>query len=67
MFIFITKLERKGKLRQTHGIKVETVRYSPVCLVGQDSTTSVYSTISSLLQFTVDLLHKKHEDLKDLI
>ena len=35
------------------GINVETVRYSPVNLVGRDSTKSVYGTISSLLQSTV--------------
>ena len=33
--------------------KVETVRYSLGNLVGQDSTESVYSTITSLLQSTV--------------
>ena len=40
-----------------NGSKVETVRYSPVQLVGQDSTKSVYKygTMSSLLQFTVAL------------
>ena len=36
-----------------HGTKVRTVRYSPVNLVGKDSTKSVYSTISSLLSITV--------------
>ena len=35
--------------------KVETVRYSPYNLVGQDSTKSVNSTVSSLLQFTGSL------------
>ena len=40
---------------EEHGTKVETVRYSPVSLVGRDSTQSVYSTISSLLQPTVVL------------
>ena len=35
------------------GINVETVQYSPVNLIGRDSTKSVHSTISSLLQSTV--------------
>ena len=39
-----------------HGPKVETVRYSPVNLVGQESSKSVYSTISCLLQFKVTFL-----------
>ena len=38
---------------EEHGTKGETVRSSPVNLDGQDSTTSVYRTISSLLQSTV--------------
>ena len=36
-----------------HGTTVETVRYSPFNLVGQDSTKRVYSTIPSLLPSTV--------------
>ena len=36
-----------------HSAKVDTVQWSPVNLVGQDSTKSVYSTISSLLYNTV--------------
>ena len=35
-----------------HGAKVETVRYGPVNLVGRESTKSVYSTISKVLQIT---------------
>ena len=35
--------------------KVDTVWLSPVNLVGQDSTKRVNSTISSLLQFTVNM------------
>ena len=38
---------------EKHGKKVETVRYSRVNLVGQDSTKSVYITILRLLQSTV--------------
>ena len=38
------------------GTRVETVRYSLVNWNGKDSTKSVYSTISSLLQSTVCLL-----------
>ena len=37
---------------EEHHIKVETVWYSQVNLVGQNSTKSVYSAISSLLQPT---------------
>ena len=36
-----------------HGTKNETLRYSPVNLIGQDSTKSVYITIQSLPQSTV--------------
>ena len=38
-----------------HSAKVDTVRQSPVNLDGQDSTKSVDSTISSLLQNTGEL------------
>ena len=48
---------------EEHGSKVGTVRQSPVNLVGQNKTKSVYSTISSLLQSTLILasfyLHDK--------
>ena len=39
-----------------HGTKVETVRKSPVDLIGQAYTKSVYSKISSLLQYTSALV-----------
>ena len=38
-----------------HGIKVETVQYNPVNLVGQDSTKIVYSALSSLKWYTTDV------------
>ena len=49
---------------EEHGAKVETLRYSPVNLVGQDSTKSVYSTISRLLQsiVTIQLRHSVFGD-----
>ena len=34
---------------EEHGTKVETVRYSPFNLVGQDSTKGVYSPVQSYL------------------
>ena len=37
---------------EEHGTKVESVRYIPFNLVGQDSTKSVHSTVSSLFQST---------------
>ena len=41
------------EIRRVNSEEHETVRYSPVRLVGQDSTQGVYSAISSLLQSTV--------------
>ena len=38
---------------EEHSPKVDTVRQSPINLVGQDGTKSEYSTISNLLQNTV--------------
>ena len=56
-------LDKKGTLRGTR-YKGNTVQYSPVNLVGQGSTKSVDSTISSLLQFTVLWITEKYAHLE---
>ena len=46
-------------MQTNYGTTIEIVRYtySPVNLVGQDNTKSVYSKVSSLQQSTISMLY----------